>query len=164
MSGQGWLRPALFGAMDGLVTNISLVAGVGGGGARPHLIVLTGVAGLVAGAVSMALGEYVSVGAQRDRLTSIPERDAVGAPWVAAVSSLLCFATGALIPLVPYLLGFVSLLASLIAGGAGLFLAGAMATRSTRRPWWVGGSRQVWFGAAAAAVTYAVGASIGAGH
>jgi vacuolar iron transporter family protein len=53
----GWLRAAVFGAMDGLVTNIALIAGVGGGGVSPHSIVLTGVAGLVAGAISMGLGE-----------------------------------------------------------------------------------------------------------
>jgi VIT1/CCC1 family predicted Fe2+/Mn2+ transporter len=52
----GWLRPAVFGAMDGLVTNIALIAGVGGGGISPRSIVLTGVAGRVAGAISMALG------------------------------------------------------------------------------------------------------------
>src|SRR5450432_3653581 len=61
----GWLRPAVFGAMDGLVTNVSLIAGVGAGvgaaGGSPHLIVLTGLAGLAAGAFSMATGEYVSV-------------------------------------------------------------------------------------------------------
>src|ERR1051326_2630843 len=62
----GWLRPAVFGAMDGLVTNIALVAGVGGGGADTHLIVLTGMAGLVAGAFSMAMGEYASVETQND--------------------------------------------------------------------------------------------------
>ncbi len=62
----GWLRAAVCGAMDGLVTNIALVAGVGGGGAGPTVIVLTGAAGLVAGAFSMALGEYASVGTQND--------------------------------------------------------------------------------------------------
>jgi VIT1/CCC1 family predicted Fe2+/Mn2+ transporter len=62
----GWLRPAVFGAMDGLVTNIALVAGVGGAGANGHVIVLSGTAGLVAGAFSMALGEYTSVGTQNN--------------------------------------------------------------------------------------------------
>jgi vacuolar iron transporter family protein len=62
----GWLRPAVFGAMDGLVTNVSLIAGVGGGGASAHTIVLTGLAGLVAGAGSMAAGEYVSVSSQNE--------------------------------------------------------------------------------------------------
>src|SRR6516165_494735 len=62
----GWLRPAVFGAMDGLVTNLSLIAGVGGGGASGHLIVLTGLAGLAAGAFSMSAGEYVSVSSQNE--------------------------------------------------------------------------------------------------
>jgi VIT1/CCC1 family predicted Fe2+/Mn2+ transporter len=62
----GWLRPAVFGAMDGLVTNVSLIAGVGGGGGSAHTIVLTGLAGLAAGAFSMATGEYVSVSSQNE--------------------------------------------------------------------------------------------------
>jgi VIT1/CCC1 family predicted Fe2+/Mn2+ transporter len=64
----GWLRAAVFGAMDGLVSNTALVAGVGGGGASPHAIVLTGFAGLIAGAISMALGEYTSVKTQNEQL------------------------------------------------------------------------------------------------
>ncbi|MGD9526458.1 MAG: VIT1/CCC1 transporter family protein [Pseudonocardia sp.] len=64
----GWLRAAVFGAMDGLVTTIGIVAGVGGGGADRQVIILTGLAGLVAGAFSMALGEFASVGAQNDAL------------------------------------------------------------------------------------------------
>lgn len=62
----GWLRAAVFGAMDGLVTNIALIAGVGGGGADRQVIILTGMAGLVAGAFSMALGEFASVDTQND--------------------------------------------------------------------------------------------------
>ena len=71
----GWLRAAVFGAMDGLVTNTALVAGVGGGGAAPHAIVLTGVAGLVAGAISMALGEYTSVRTQNEQLDLEVEKE-----------------------------------------------------------------------------------------
>lgn len=62
----GWLRPAVFGAMDGLVTNVSLIAGVGGGGGSAHTIILTGLSGLAAGALSMAAGEYVSVTSQNE--------------------------------------------------------------------------------------------------
>ena len=62
----GWLRPAVFGAMDGLVTNASLIAGVGGGGGSAHTLILTGLAGLAAGAFSMATGEYVSVSSQNE--------------------------------------------------------------------------------------------------
>jgi vacuolar iron transporter family protein len=66
----GWLRPAVFGAMDGLVTNIALIAGVGGGGVSPRSIVLTGAAGLVAGAISMGLGEYTSVRSQNEQIAA----------------------------------------------------------------------------------------------
>ena len=71
----GWLRAAVFGAMDGLVTNTALVAGVGGGGAAPRGIVLAGVASLVAGAVSMALGEYTSVKTQNEQLDLEVEKE-----------------------------------------------------------------------------------------
>ena len=64
----GWLRAATFGAMDGLVSNTALVAGVGGGGAGSRAIVLAGTAGLIAGAISMALGEYTSVRTQNEQL------------------------------------------------------------------------------------------------
>ena len=62
----GWLRPTVFGAVDGLVTNASLIAGLGGGRAPAHAVVLTGVAALVAGAFSMGTGEYVSVTNQNE--------------------------------------------------------------------------------------------------
>jgi VIT1/CCC1 family predicted Fe2+/Mn2+ transporter len=216
----GWLRPAVFGAMDGLVTNISLIAGVGGGGISPHAIILTGTAGLVAGAVSMGLGEYTSVRTQSEQVAAevakeraeleqnpeveteelaqmwitrgLPEhlarevaavvhtdpdealrvhaREELGidpeeqpSPWTAAISSLVCFSIGAFIPLLPYLLGATVLWPALVAGGVGLFLAGALSASFTRRSWWTSGLRQLLLGAVAAAITYAIGALIGGG-
>ena len=214
----GWLRPAVFGAMDGLVTNIALVAGVGGGGAGADVIVLSGAAGLVAGAFSMALGEYASVSTQNESVQAeaaveraeiernpraeqaelvemyvdmglsreTAERvaaevhadhelavrvhvtqelgvnlDEQPSPWAAAISSFLCFAVGALLPLLPYLLGFDSLLAGLAVGAVGLVLLGAAAARYTTMPWWLSGLRQLAFGAIAAGATYLVGTLIG---
>ncbi len=186
----GWLRPAVFGAMDGLVTNIALIAGVGGGGVSPRNVVLTGAAGLVAGAISMGLGEYTSVrsaneqvaaevakerrelerhpeaeareladawvarGLPRELATQVAEavranpeealrvhvREELGvdpddqpSPWAAAISSFVCFSIGALVPLLPYLLGFTSLWLALAVGGVGLFVAGAIVARFTNR-------------------------------
>lgn len=62
----GWMRPAVFGVMDGLVSNTALIAGVAGGGASAPTVVLAGLAGLIAGAFSMATGEYVSVASQSE--------------------------------------------------------------------------------------------------
>jgi len=62
----GWLRAAVLGANDGIVSTASLIIGVAAAAAKPSDILLTGVAGLVAGAMSMAAGEYVSVSSQSD--------------------------------------------------------------------------------------------------
>jgi VIT1/CCC1 family predicted Fe2+/Mn2+ transporter len=62
----GWLRPAVFGAMDGLVSNLGLMTGVAGSSASSQTIVISGLAGLTAGAFSMAAGEYTSVASQRE--------------------------------------------------------------------------------------------------
>ena len=86
-SGGDNLRPAVFGASDGLVSNLCLILGVAGASASSHTVLITGVAGLLAGAFSMAAGEYVSVrsqremfehqiGAERDELRQYPEQEA----------------------------------------------------------------------------------------
>jgi VIT1/CCC1 family predicted Fe2+/Mn2+ transporter len=214
----GWLRPAVFGAMDGLVTNIALVAGVGAAGASPRFIVLTGLAGLVAGAFSMAMGEYASVKTQNEQVdrewrreineirnnsemeqlelahmladmgmteqTALsaareihadPERAALvhvtqelgldptdkPSPKVAALSSFLTFSTGALVPLIPFLLGYASLAAGLMVGAVGLLVAGGLASLATNQSWWWSAVRQLLFGTVAAGATYLVGLAIG---
>ncbi|GAA3019446.1 VIT1/CCC1 transporter family protein [Kitasatospora albolonga] len=214
----GWLRPAVFGAMDGLVSNFALMTGVVGGAASPGTVIITGLAGLAAGACSMAAGEYTSVASQRElveaeieaerlelrrnpqgelaelaelyvsrgvepelakevarQLSADPEqalevhaREELGvdptdlpSPMVAAVSSFLCFAAGALLPLLPYLLGATSLAPALVLSLIGLFLCGAVVARVTARTWWFSGLRQLVLGGAAAAVTFGLGALIG---
>ncbi len=214
----GWLRPAVFGAMDGLVTNVSLIAGVGAGGAAPHIIVLTGLAGLAAGAFSMATGEYVSVASQNElvhaevrkeryehehhaaseqrelaamfrgrgvdaglaeqvaaQLSAHPEhalalhvREELGvdhqglpSPFVAAAASLVTFAAGALLPLLPYLAGRPSLAAALGLAALAAFIGGGLVSRLTDRPFLYGAVRQLLLGALAASVTYGLGSLVG---
>ena len=65
-AGSGRQRAAIFGANDGLVSNLSLVMGVAGAQPEPHIILLAGLAGLLAGAFSMAAGEYISMQVQRE--------------------------------------------------------------------------------------------------
>lgn len=67
-AGSGWLRAAVFGAMDGLVSNIGLISGIAAAGASPAIVLITGVSGLISGAISMALGEYTSVRTQNEQL------------------------------------------------------------------------------------------------
>ena len=81
-------------------------------------------------------------------------------PRVAAVSSFLTFSIGAVVPLIPYLLGVESLWPGLLCGGVGLLIAGGVASRFTQRPAWFASLRQLAFGAVAIAATYAVGSLI----
>lgn len=214
----GWLRAATFGAMDGLVSNTALIAGVAAS-ASTNAVVLAGVAGLLAGSFSMALGEFTSVTTANEQVESevrverrsfrmYPDeeqaelvgtltdmgmsvetatkaaeelhRDETRAlnfhlvqelgvdpnekpsPWVAAGSSFAMFAIGAVIPLIPFLLGYSSLWLGLACGGLGLLVVGGVAARVTKKAPWLGSVRQLAFGGIAIAVTYLVGHLIGA--
>jgi VIT1/CCC1 family predicted Fe2+/Mn2+ transporter len=216
----GWLRPAVFGAMDGLVSNLALMTGVVGGSVSRTTVILTGLAGLAAGAFSMAAGEYTSVASQRelveaeleverrelhhnphdelaeltqlyvsrgvepklaaevarqlsadpDRALEIHAREELGvdpydlpSPLLAAVSSFGAFAVGALLPVLPYLLGAATLLPALVVALLGLFLCGAVVSRVTARTWWYSGLRQLLLGGAAAGLTFLLGRLIGGG-
>lgn len=216
----GWLRPATFGVMDGLVSNFALVAGVVGGGASGKVVIMTGLAGLVAGACSMASGEFTSVSSQTElmraeieverrelhkhpeeeleelikvyeakglrpelaaevarELTADPEialdvhvREELGvdpndlpSPWIAAGSSFAAFAVGAVVPLLPFLFGAVSVWPALLLSMVGLVITGGIVARITARPFWYGGGRQLLLGGLSAAVTYAIGLLVGTG-
>src|SRR3982751_6133672 len=184
LGGGGNLRAAVFGMNDGLVSNVSLILGIAGVTADPHTVLLTGIAGMTAGAFAMAAGEYVSVqsqrelyehqiGLEREELKQYPEAEAqelaliyaakglptreadrlahrliadpehaldtlareelglnpaeLGSPWGAAIASFLAFATGAALPLLPYI--FVSgnaLMYSIAVTAIGLFTVGAL--------------------------------------
>lgn len=217
----GWLRPAVFGAMDGLVSNFALMMGVVGGSSASDTkpIVLAGLAGLAAGAFSMAAGEYTSVASQREfalaqvdierdeilnnepaeeaelaamfvdkgvdeelaremahEIHRDPEQalrmhakeelgvdpDDLASPLLAAGSSFISFALGALIPLLSYLIGMESAWPAIVLSLVGLFTCGAVVTRLTARTWWFGGIRQLALGGAAAGLTYFVGEAVGA--
>jgi VIT1/CCC1 family predicted Fe2+/Mn2+ transporter len=83
-------------------------------------------------------------------------------PYVAAGSSFVMFAIGAIVPLIPYFIGFTSLWLGLLFGGVGLLIAGGLAARFTRKPLWFASLRQLFFGGIAIAATYVVGHLVGA--
>ncbi|CAN6229030.1 unnamed protein product [Urochloa humidicola] len=110
MARAQWLRAAVLGANDGLVSVASLMIGVGAVNATRKAMLVSGMAGLVAGACSMAIGEFVSVYAQYDIEVSQLKRDGVDgddegaraalpSPTQAALASALAFAFGAILPL-----------------------------------------------------------------
>jgi vacuolar iron transporter family protein len=219
---SGSFRAAVFGANDGLVSNLSLILGVGASGVSTHVILLTGLAGLLAGALSMGAGEYVSVRSQRELLeastpnpranTIVPELDvnenelallyrsrgmspeeaethaaevlagrravssgpraeadvdeheAVGTGLGAALSSFCFFASGAAVPVLPYLFGLQGLTAVLVSAGLvgiTLLATGAVVGLLSGASPLGRGLRQLLIGYGAAAVTYLLGLLLG---
>jgi len=220
-SGGNALRAAVLGANDGLLSNFSLVMGVIGAAFSSHTILITGLAGLLAGSGSMAMGEWISVRTSRElyeRQVSIEEQEIAEVPAEeeeelaliyeakglpedqartlaarlmadrksaldtlsreelgidpeelggsargAAVSSYVLFAVGAIVPVFPFffLTGWPAIATSVLASAAGLFGLGAATTVFTGRSVLLAGSRQVLVGAAAATLTYVIGAILG---
>jgi VIT1/CCC1 family predicted Fe2+/Mn2+ transporter len=216
----GRLRPAVFGAMDGLISNGALLAGVAGAHTSTHDVILTGFAGLLAGSFSMAVGEWTSVrsqtqlvraeiakeraeikrapraeeaelaamfrhrGLSRDLATRVARelsddpdeawrthvREELGvdpdeqpSPYVAAVSSFVTFAIGALVPLLPYLLGAHRILWSLILVAVALLGIGAAVARFTEKRAIPGALQHLLLGGVTVAVVFGVGHAIGTG-
>ncbi len=216
---SGTFRAAVFGANDGLVSNLALTIGISASGVPTHVVLLTGVAGLLAGALSMGAGEYVSVRSQRELLeASTPDpasdkalphldvdanelslvyrargmteqeadahaaevlrdntlavteeadaHEAVGTGLGAALSSFCFFASGAIIPIVPYFFGLGGLTAILVAAllvGLALLATGAIVGVLSGGPPLRRAFRQLAIGFGAAAVTYLLGLLLGTG-
>ena len=214
---SGTFRAAVFGANDGLVANRALILGIGASGASNSMILLSGAAGLLAGALSMGAGEYVSIKSQTELLQAespAPEASAaiahldvdenelslvyrargmteaeadahaakviagfsegtviaksvdmenhesVGTAWGAAISSFLFFASGAVIPLLPYLLGATGLAAVIWAAalvGVALLITGSVVGVLSGGPPLRRALRQLAIGYLAAAATYLLG-------
>lgn len=221
---SGTFRAAVFGANDGLVSNLSLVLGVSASGVANHIVLLTGLAGLLAGALSMGAGEYVSVRSQRELLEAstpaddthtvlpqldidanelallyrargmapeeaqaradevlgspghdmpeppavadVDEHEAIGTGLGAAASSFCFFASGAVIPVLPYLFGLQGLSAVVVAAvlvGVALLATGATVGLLSGASPLRRGVRQLLIGFGAAAVTYLLGLLFGTG-
>ncbi len=222
---SGTFRAAVFGANDGLVSNLALVLGIGAAGFDSSVVLLTGLAGLLAGALSMAAGEYVSVRSQRElldastpdpqALTALPhldvnanelalvyrargmnesdaadraratladydpaallsranaevmqpdEHEAIGSAWRAALSSFVFFASGAVIPVIPYLAGGEGILAVIVAAafvGLALIVTGAIVGVLSGASPVKRAFRQLAIGYGAAAATYGLGLAFG---
>jgi len=220
-SRSGTLRAVIFGVSDGLVSNLSLVMGVAGASAAsPRFVLLAGIAGLLAGAFSMAAGEYISMQSQRElferqieleraEMEAMPEEeeaelaaayrakgfareeatriahrlfqdpdaaldmlvreelgldpDELGSPWGAAIGSMISFAIGAAVPVIPFLFGggFTVVIISLGLSLVALFAVGAGVSLLTGRGLLFSGFRQLGIGLGAALVTYLIGSIIG---
>ena len=160
-----WLRAAVLGANDGIVSVAGLVMGVAGAGGGSSELLLAGVAALVAGAISMGGGEYISVSAQRDtEVAAGRTKERVNAhPWGAAWSSFLAFTAGAVLPLIAINGPWVELripvtVASVVVA---LSLTGWWAAWAGKSPVLRSVARNVAISVLTMAISYGIGALLG---
>lgn len=164
-----WLRAGVLGANDGIVSVAATVVGVAGAASDARTLVVAGVAALVAGALSMAAGEYVSVSSQRDaeltmRAHGVMAEDAeLTNPWHAAFASLLAFIAGGAIPMLMVLapLGSLRVPATFGAVALALVLTGAVSAKLGGSPVPRAVLRNVVGGSLAMAVTFGIGNLVG---
>jgi len=172
------LRAAVLGANDGLASNFCLMMGVAGAQVSASIVLLTGIAGLLGGACSMALGEWLSVTNARELALSQLDRDigtlkpdpahisvaSAGDALSAAGVSFLLFALGALVPLLPFcvLPAALRIAGTIALSAAALFVVGLATSLFNGRSAWYSGLRQTAFGAAAALITWLAGRAFGA--
>ena len=217
----GAARAAVFGISDGLVSNTALILGVVGANPPANTVLVAGVAGLIAGAVSMAAGEYVSMQAQKELIerelqieaTAIEDHpeserrelvalyrsrgvdrqtaermstqimsdlelalevhvleelgmstESIGSPWQAAGSSFVSFTVGAIVPLVPWLIGSGTgaIVASIVAAVVLSAIVGGALARFTERSVFLSAARQVLITVFSCVITYGIGSVVGA--
>ena len=217
---RGAVRAAVLGVSDGLVTNVCLILGLAGANASASSVRLAGFASLLAGALSMAAGEWVSVRSQvelysglLDELRALVRRDPelildelterleeagfgrataqlastelpldehrflrftsttvfgidpdeLGSPMTAAITSLVLFAFGALVPLAPWFFteGGAAALISVGLTAVASIAVGGVVSRSSGRPASAGALRQLAIVTVSAAVTYGIGKAFG---
>ncbi|WP_426592472.1 VIT1/CCC1 transporter family protein [Cellulomonas sp. McL0617] len=176
VSSLNWLRAGVLGANDGIVSIAATVLGVAGAATSVGTLAVAGIAALVAGALSMAAGEYVSVSSQRDAERAALRRgrvlptmavrddpDAQSNPWHAAVASFGAFLIGGFVPLVVVLApwGGARVPATFVAVLAALVVTGLVAARFSDAEPRRSVLRNVLGGSVAMAVTYGIGALVG---
>ena len=158
------LRAAVLGANDGIVSTAAVVVGVAAATTSWQAVATAGLAALVGGAVSMALGEYVSVSSQRDSEESIgvPKERRVN-PWSAAVASFLSFLAGAALPFAAAVATPAAVRVAVIVAVTlvALGITGAVSAKVGRANVFRSAVRLVVGGAAALFVTFAAGAMFG---
>ncbi len=168
-----WIRAAVLGSNDGIVSIAGLVVGVAGATDNKLIILTAGIAGILAGALSMAAGEYVSVSTQREiekkilngnkKAHEADSEEGLTTPWHAAVASAASFFLGAVIPLGAILLPlgaftvpvtFASVIVALVITG---YLSGKLGGINIRRAI----LRMVFWGVVAMIITFSIGSLFG---
>ena len=164
------IREIVFGAEDGAVQNTALIAGMVGAGLANHIIVIAGLINAIAGVLSMSMGTYLSSKAERDALIANAEPGAITlrafSPGRDAAVMAIAYAAGALVPLLPFMLGFIdptiAMQVAIVATGVALFALGAGKAIVSHQSIMRSGLEMLILAAAAGFAGYLLGIAVGA--
>lgn len=160
-----YLAEIIYGANDGIVTTFAVVSGVAGASLNPSIVLILGIANLLADGFSMGMSNYLSRSSERDYQESINKKSKVNKkenniknPAKTAFITFLAFVIAGWAPLIPYILGIFPLFfSSVIFTGFTFFIVGASRSIVTQRKWYINGSEMFLVGMTAAIVAFTVG-------
>lgn len=161
-----YIGDIVYGASDGIITTFAVVAGVAGAGLMPYVVVILGVANLLADGFSMAASNYLARKSESEYQASLSEVKTglpVKKPLGNALATFISFVIAGTIPLLPYILKFErdNFTMAVISTSIALFVVGSLRSMVTRTRWWHSGLEMLLIGALAATVAYLAGRSLG---
>lgn len=161
------IKALVLGANDGIITTFAVVAGVVGADLPVRVILILGVANMIADGISMSVGDYLgeSSAAQYQKSQTGEDHEVL---WKSSAATFVAFALAGTLPLLPYIVEFLGapipqswqFTSSIVSTGLALFLVGSLRTVVIKGSWWRSGFEMLGIGAIAAAAAYGLGAYI----
>ncbi len=162
-----YIGDLVYGANDGIITTFAVVAGIAGASLSPTIVVILGVANLVADGFSMATSNYLARKSEKEyneKITGVVAIQKPGAhPLKNALVTFISFAVAGAVPLLPYIFGVETnaFYWAIFATSVALFTIGSLRTLVTGIRWWLAGLEMFAIGAVAAGVAYGIGNLLG---
>ncbi len=162
---ENLIKPAVFGASDGIITTFAVVASVAGAKLPASIVIIMGIANMVADGLSMGLGDYLGERSEQLVRAQNSGKNPPRIAWETSVVTFVAFIIAGFFPLLPYLAQYVGLFVadesqfmySIIATAFSMFLIGSLRSIVIARPWWKNGLEMLFVGSLAASVAYFFG-------
>lgn len=161
-----YIGDVVYGANDGIITTFAVVAGVAGATLTPGIVIILGIANLIADGFSMATSNYLARKSEREYANNISDgasQDHAANPVKNAMVTFIAFVIAGAIPLIPYVFGVKNNVFywAIFSTSVALFTVGSLRTLVTGIKWWIAGAEMLLIGTIAAGVAYGIGNLLG---
>lgn len=160
-----YIGDLVYGANDGIITTFAIVASSAGANLPPSIVVVLGVANMLADGFSMATSNYLARKSEQEYQNTLisDEENKIKRPVKNALATFLAFVLSGTVPLIPFIFGIKdhAFTYAIVATSIALFTVGSLRTRITKTKWWLAGLEMLILGASAATVAYVIGRFLG---